>query len=158
VGTIEAVSTPAATNPTHRFSLAADIHRGRSFDSARASIAAVATAGDREHSTLPPLLVISNYQSGGTSLLPSALPSSTTEVTRSSYTTNDTGTSRISGLSDFPVPPTQTSVPSDREVHSRPVPRKDSSPSAASSLPRPSLEDPSQLIAREPRVGEPDAS
>lgn len=157
MGTIEAVSTPAATTPTHRFSLAADIHRGRSLDSVRPSIAAVTTAGDGEQSTLPPLVVVSNYQSGSSGRLPSALPSSTTEVTRSSYTTNDTGTSRISGLSDFPVPPTQTSAPSDREAHSQPVPRKDDSPSAASSFPRPFIEDPSQSVGsavREPHVNE----
>src|SRR6266404_9456448 len=62
--------------------------------------------------TLPQLLVIS------TSLRPNdpqqSVPQSAaiTEATtrsRSSYMTNDTGTnSRISGLSDFPVPPNQT--------------------------------------------------
>ena len=65
---------------------------------------------EEENSVLPPLIV------SGSLLGPQSVPhSAVTEATRSSYTTNDTGTaSRISGLSDFPVPPNQTVVSIDR--------------------------------------------
>ena len=66
-------------------------------------------------STLPPLLVLSTHRGSGL-LDPQSVPQSAmTEMTRSSYMTNDTATvSCISGLSDFPVPPTQTIVSPDR--------------------------------------------
>lgn len=110
------------------------------------------------------------------SLLPAGLPSATTEVTRSSYQTDGTGASRISGLSDFPVPPSQTVVPSDRveilksyfddgsgsdgsgNVRSRPVSSQIDRPSRTSGAgrsQRPSLAGPRQLSeSRERRAGE----
>ena len=67
-------------------------------------------------STLPPLLVLSTHRGSGGHLEPPSAPySAATATTRSSYMTNDTATaSCISGLSDFPVPPTQTIVSLDR--------------------------------------------
>lgn len=66
-------------------------------------------------STLPPLLVVSTHRGSGL-LDPQSVPQSAmTERTRSSYMTNDTATaSCISGLSDFPAPPTQTVVSPDQ--------------------------------------------
>ncbi|KAI0297774.1 hypothetical protein B0F90DRAFT_1819101 [Multifurca ochricompacta] len=129
VGTIEAISsTPVATAPTHRLSFMGDIHGGRSQDSLSLAISAAAGSSslsdEEERSTLPPLR-ISPFRSSVTSsgggdgdglgLLPPALPSARTDMTRSSYMTNETATtSRISGLSDFPIPPNQTIVSSDR--------------------------------------------
>jgi hypothetical protein len=66
--------------------------------------------GEEEEDSTLPLLVDPSSLLGPQS----AVPLSAT-MTRSSYTTNDTGTaSRISGLSDFPVPPNQTVVSLDR--------------------------------------------
>jgi hypothetical protein len=138
MGTVEAVSTPAATAPTHRLSFIGDVHGGYSQESLQS-----AGAGDEEHPLLPPLLTASPLHQGSraSSLLPAAIQSATTEVTRTSYQTDGTGTSRISGLSDFPAPPTQTIVSSDRvellksyfggEAHSRPVSHSTSSPRLA---------------------------
>jgi len=116
----------------------------------------------------PPL-----HQGSRTSLLPAAIHSATTEVTRTSYQTDGTGTSRISGLSDFPAPPNQTIVSSDRvellksyfggEVHSRPVSQTMSSPrsapapassvssSSSSRLQRPAFGESSRLSYERPR-------
>lgn len=130
MGMIEAVSTPAATVSTHRLSFIGDVHKGYSQESLQSG-----SAGDEEHPRLPPLLTASSLHQGSrTSLLPPAIHSAATEVTRSSYQTDGshgTGTSRISGLSEFPAPPTQTIVSSDRvellksyfggEARSRPV-------------------------------------
>lgn len=130
MGTVEAVSTPAATVPTHRLSFAGDVHIRSPGSLVSLHSSAV---DDEEHPLLPPMLVMSDLRHGSsrTSLFPAAFPSATTEVTRSSYQTDGTGTSRISGLSDFPAPPTQTVVSSDRveflksyfsaDAHSRPV-------------------------------------
>jgi hypothetical protein len=68
-------------------------------------------------STLPPLLVLSTNRGSGGGLHHLEPPSApySAGTTRSSYMTNDTGTaSRISGLSDFPIPPTQTVVSLER--------------------------------------------
>ncbi|KAI9431937.1 hypothetical protein H4582DRAFT_1214123 [Lactarius indigo] len=145
VGTVGAASTPLATTSTLRLSFVGDVHRGRSQDSLtlgnyeanRASASSTSTAdatdndddedgngNDNEeeeeaeaerHSTLPPLLVVPSMRASVAE--PQSVPHSaaTTDATRSSYMTNDTGTaSRISGLSDFPVPPNQTVVSLDR--------------------------------------------
>ncbi|KAI0247995.1 hypothetical protein BJV78DRAFT_1156825 [Lactifluus subvellereus] len=167
VGTIEAVSTPAATTAAHRFSFAGDIHGGRSQDSLPPPPVPVAAVEYDEDLTHLPLLVVPTYHHSA-SHHPSSLPSATTEVTRSSYTTNttnDTGTSRISGLSDFPVPPTHTAVSSDRssmlksyfgDAHSRPVSQTDAPRTAASRSRHSSLAGPSQL-SPERHASEPSA-
>lgn len=69
---------------------------------------------EEEDSTLPPLLVVPSIR--GSVLEPQSVPHSAamTDATRSSYMTNDTAASRISGLSDFPLPPNQTVVSLDR--------------------------------------------
>ncbi|KAI0266212.1 hypothetical protein BC834DRAFT_875928 [Gloeopeniophorella convolvens] len=88
MGTVEAVSTPAATTPAHhRLSFAGDVH------------------ADLEPASAPP-------RTASNSLLLQPPPSATTDaaLTRSSYMTNETGTSRMSGLSDFPAPPSQVVV------------------------------------------------
>jgi hypothetical protein len=151
MGTVEAVATPAATVPTHRFSFTGDVHRGRSQDSLRHSTAA------NDDGYLAPqrsLMASPARQSSRSSLLAAALPSAATEVTRSSYLTDGTGTSCISGLSDFPSPPTQTVVSSDRvemlksyfgDASSRPVSQVDGGspePSAASRAQPPVVEGP----------------
>lgn len=169
MGTVEAVSTPAATAPTHRLSFIGDVHRGCSQESLQS-----AGADDEGHPLLPPLLTASPLHQGSrTSLLPAAIHSATTEVTRTSYQTDGTGTSRISGLSDFPTPPTQTIVSSDRvellksyfggEAHSRPVSQTMSSPrsapvpassvssSSSSRLQRPAFGESSRLSHERPR-------
>ncbi|KAH9053338.1 hypothetical protein EDB87DRAFT_238861 [Lactarius vividus] len=140
VGTVGATSTPLATTSALRLSFAGDVHRGRSQDSLtlgnyeadRASASSTSTADatdndddddngndneevEEEDPTLLPLLVVPSMR--GSVLGPQSVPHSatTTDATRSSYMTNDTGTaSRISGLSDFPVPPSQTVVSLDR--------------------------------------------
>ena len=162
MGTIEAVSTPAATTPAHhRFSFAGDIHRGRSQDSLPPPVPTAAVE-DEEDLTLLPLIVVPTYNRATSHL--STLPSATTEVTRSSYTTNttnttnDTGTSRISGLSDFPVPPTHTVVSSEilksylGDANSRSVPQADG-PRTSQQSP---LAGPSQL-SPESHASEPSA-
>ena len=72
-------------------------------------------------SAIPPLLTAaassSSTRGSGLLLGPQSVPHSAaiTDATRSSYMTNNTSTaSRISGLSDFPVPPNQTVVSLDR--------------------------------------------
>jgi len=176
MGTIEAVSTPAATVPTHRLSFAGDVHRGPGSQVSLQSSA----VDDEEHPLLPPMLVMSDLRHGSrTSLLPAAFPSATTDVTRSSYQTDGTGTSRISGLSDFPAPPTQTVVSSDRvellksyfgaDAQSRPVSQTGDaskaepapvssslSSSPSSRLQRPALGGPSR-VSHERSRGEADA-
>jgi hypothetical protein len=154
MGTVEAISTPPATvPPMYRLSFMGDVHGGFSQESlslsrpqSHSQLQVDATANSDSSSSLferPPLLTASSIpppsRSSRGSFLPAGLPSATTEVTRSSYLTDGTGASRISGLSDFPVPPSQTLVPSDRveilksyfddgsssdgsgNVHSRPV-------------------------------------
>lgn len=117
---------------------------------------------EEEDSTLPPLRVMSSSsqqtRSSGGLLRPQSVPHSAamTEATRSSYMTNDTGTaSRISGLSDFPVPPNQTVVSLDRvevlksyfandtQEPSEPA-GQDAPAAAAMPLEEPSLAGPSQ--------------
>ena len=125
MGTVEAVATPIATTPEYRLSFTGIVQGGRSQDSL------LRASADEERSTSSSMLMPSPIPQGSrSSLLPAALPSATTEVTRSSYLTDGTGTSRISGLSDFPAPPTQTVVSSDRveilksyfgDARSRPV-------------------------------------
>ncbi|KAH8983763.1 hypothetical protein EDB92DRAFT_1889742 [Lactarius akahatsu] len=143
VRTVGAASTPLATTPALRLSFVGDVHRGRSQDSltlgnyqadrASASSTSTADATDNddddngndneeeveeaeaeEDPALLPLLVVPSMR--GSVLGPQSVPHSatTTDATRSSYMTNDTGASRISGLSDFPVPPNQTVVSLDR--------------------------------------------
>lgn len=157
MGTVEAITTPSATiPPTYRLSFTGDVHGGVSRESlfisrsqSQSPLGVDATANNDSSVSLleppPPLLVASptgrspRRRSSRSSLLPAGLPSATTEVTRSSYLTDGTGASRISGLSEFPAPPSQTVVPSDRvellksyfedgsgseasgNVHSRPV-------------------------------------
>ena len=169
MGMVEAVSTPAATVSTHRLSFMGDVHRGYSRESLQSG-----GADDEEHPRFPPLLTASPLHGSRTSL-PAAIHSATTEVTRSSYQTDGTGTSRISGLSDFPAPPTQTIVSSDRvellksyfggEAHSRPIsqtigssrsapapaPASSVSSSPSSRLQRPAFEEPSRLSQERPR-------
>jgi hypothetical protein len=176
MGTVEAVSTPAATVPTHRLSFAGDVHRTPGSQESLQSFG----PDDEEHPLLPPMLVTSDLRHGSrTSLLPAGFPSATTDVTRSSYQTDGTGTSRISGLSDFPAPPTQTVVSSDRvellksyfggDARSRPVSQSDDPPraepapvssslssSSSSRLQRPALGGPSR-VSHERSRGEADA-
>jgi serine/arginine repetitive matrix protein 2 len=157
MGTVEAITTPSATvPPTYRLSFTGDVHGGASQESfsisrsqSQSQLRVDATANNNSSASLleppPPLLMASSTgmsprrRSSRSSLLPAGLPSATTEVTRSSYLTDGTGASRISGLSEFPAPPSQTVVPSDRvellksyfddgsgsdasgNVHSRPV-------------------------------------
>jgi serine/arginine repetitive matrix protein 2 len=157
MGTVEAITTPSATvPPTYRLSFTGDVHGGLSQESlsisrsqSQSQLRVDATANNDSSASLleppPPLPMASSTgmsprrRSSRSSLLPAGLPSATTEVTRSSYLTDGTGASRISGLSDFPAPPSQTVVPSDRvellksyfddgsgsdasgNVHSRPV-------------------------------------
>lgn len=158
---VEAVSTPAATVSMHRLSFMGDVHGGYSQESLQSS-----GAGDEEHPRLPPLLTASPLHQGSrTSLLPAAIHSATTEVTRSSYQTDGTGTSRISGLSDFPAPPTQTIVSSDRvellksyfgaEAHSRPVSQTiGSSRSAHAPAPASSVSSPPSSRLQQLAIGE----
>ncbi|KAH9061731.1 hypothetical protein EDB83DRAFT_2385459, partial [Lactarius deliciosus] len=144
VGTVGAASTPLATSSALRLLFVGDVHRGRSQDSltlgnyqadrASASSTSTADATDNdddnddngndneevgeaeaeEDPTVLPLLVVPSMR--GSVLGPQSVPHSaaTTDATRSSYMTNDTGASRISGLSDFPLPPNQTVVSLDR--------------------------------------------
>ncbi|KAI9449668.1 hypothetical protein BJY52DRAFT_1306369 [Lactarius psammicola] len=128
VGTVGVASTPLTTTPALRLSFVGDVHRGRSQDSLtlgnyeanRTSVSSTYTADatdnddddddgnnteeeeeEEEDSTLP------------ATARRASVPHSA--ATRSSYMTNDTGTaSRISGLSDFPIPPNQTVVSLDR--------------------------------------------
>ncbi len=141
VGTVGAASTPLATTPALRLSFVGDVHRGRSqdslilgnYDADRATASSTYTAdatdndddddddgddgddndNEEEDSTLPPLLVVPSIR--GSVLEPQSVPHSAamTDATRSSYMTNDTAASRISGLSDFPLPPNQTVVSLD---------------------------------------------
>ncbi|KAH9959954.1 hypothetical protein BC827DRAFT_1268453 [Russula dissimulans] len=109
MGTIEAVATPVTTVPAYRLSFSGIVDGGRSQESL------LRVSADEERSTPSPMLIPSPIPQGSrSSLFLAALPSATTEVTRSSYLTDGTGTSRMSGLSDFPAPPTQTVVSSDR--------------------------------------------
>ncbi len=132
MGTVEAITTPSATEPPHRLSFMGDVHGGVSQESlslsrsqSQSQLQVNATANNDSSASLleprPPLLLASSSvmslphsRSSRGSPLPAALHSATTEVTRSSYLTDGTGASRISGLSEFPVPPSQTVVPSDR--------------------------------------------
>jgi hypothetical protein len=134
MGTVEAITTPSATvPPTYRLSFSGDVHgrisqeslfTSRSRSRSRSQLRVDATAkNDSSVSLLEPPPPLPMAPSTGTSprrrssrssLLPSGLPSATTEVTRSSYLTDGTGATRISGLSEFPAPPSQTVVPSDR--------------------------------------------
>ena len=128
--TVEAITTPSATiPPTYRLSFMGDVQASVSQESlsisrSQSQLQVDVTANNDNSTALleppPPLLMASSTRlsprrrSSRSSLLPAGLPSATTEVTRSSYLTDGTGTSRISGLSEFPVPPSQTVVPSDR--------------------------------------------
>lgn len=130
MGTVEAITTPSATiPPTYRLSFIGDVHGGVSQESlsmsgSQSQLQVDVTANSDNSTALlepPPQLLMASStrmsprrRSSRSSLLPAGLPSATTEVTRSSYLTDGTGTSRISGLSEFPVPPSQTVVPSDR--------------------------------------------
>jgi hypothetical protein len=133
MGTVEAITTPSATVPlTHRLSFMGDVHGGVSQEflslsrsQSHSQLQVNATANNDSSTSLleprPPLLLASSSvmslphsRSSRGSPLPAALHSATTEVTRSSYLTDGTGASRISGLSEFPAPPSQTVVPSDR--------------------------------------------
>jgi hypothetical protein len=170
MGTVEAITTPSATvPPTYRLSFTGDVHgrvsqeslsTSRSRSRSRSRLQVDATAKNDSSASLleppPPLPMASSTgmsprsRSSRSSLLPSGLPSATTEVTRSSYQTDGTGATRISGLSEFPAPPSQTVVPSDRvellksyfgdgsgsdasgNVHSRPVSSQIDRPAKAS--------------------------
>lgn len=190
MGTVEAISTPSATvPPMYRLSFMGDVHGGFSQESLSVSrsrsrsqslLQVDATANnDSSSSLLEPrshLMAPHRSRSSRSSLIPAGLPSATTEVTRSSYLTDGTGASRISGLSDFPAPPSQTVVPSDRvemlksflddgsgsdgsgNAHSRPVSSQIDRPSRASGAARsqrPSLVGPSRLSqSRERPAGE----
>ena len=132
MGTVEAITTPSATvPPTYRLSFTGDVHGGLSQESlsisrsqSQSQLQVGATTNNNSSASLlePPLPLLAASSTGmsprrrssRSSLLPAGLPSATTEVTRSSYLTDGTGASRISGLSDFPAPPSQTVVPSDR--------------------------------------------
>lgn len=132
IGTVEAITTPSATiPPRYRLSFIGDVHGGISQESlsisrsqSQSQLQVDATANNDSSASLleppPPLLMASSTgmsprrRSSRSSLLQAGLPSATTEVTRSSYLTDGTGASRISGLSEFPAPPSQTVVPSDR--------------------------------------------
>lgn len=130
MGTVEAITTPSATvPPTYRLSFIGDVHGGVSQESLSTSrsrsqsrLQVDATSNNNSSASLlepppPPLIASSTSprsRSSRSSLLPAGLPSATTEVTRSSYLTDGTGASRISGLSEFPAPPSQMVVPSDR--------------------------------------------
>ena len=130
MGTVEAIVTPSATiPPTYRLSFIGDVHGGVSQESlsisrsqSRSRLQVDATSNNNSSASLlepppvPPILSSTSprSRSNTSSLIPAGLPSATTEVTRSSYLTDGTGASRISGLSEFPVPPSQMVVPSDR--------------------------------------------
>ena len=132
MGTVEAITTPSATvPPTYRLSFIGDVHGVASQESlsisrsqSQSQLQVDARTNNNSSASLleppPPLLMAtstgtsSRRRSSRSSLLPAGLPSATTEVTRSSYLTDGTGASRISGLSEFPAPPSQTVVPSDR--------------------------------------------
>ncbi|KAI9511037.1 hypothetical protein F5148DRAFT_1281206 [Russula earlei] len=160
MGTVEAVSTPPATIPAYRLSFMGDV-QGHSQESLLR-----VTADTRAPSTPSPILASIAHQGSRTSLLPAALPSATTEATRSSYLTDGTGTSRISGLSDFPAPPTQTVVSSDRvevlnsyfdDAHSRPVSRAEGpSGTVASPSPPPASGSESDRLSEERPAGKVD--
>jgi len=171
MGMVEAITTPSATvPPTYRLSFMGDVHGGVSQESLSLSrpqsqsqlqVDATANNGSSVSLLIPPPLpphmasstgMSSHSRSSRGSFLPAGLPSATTEVTRSSYLTDGTGASRISGLSDFPAPPSQMVVPSDRvevlksyfddgsgsdasgsgNVHSRPVSSQIDRPAKAS--------------------------
>jgi hypothetical protein len=188
MGTVEAISTPSAVvPPMYRLSFMGDVHGGFSQESlslprSQSQLHLDATPNNDSSSSLferPSLLMASSIfiprQSGSSrgSLPPAGLPSATTEVTRSSYLTDGTGASRISGLSEFPVPPSQTVVPSDRvgilksyfddgsgsdgsgNIQSRPVSSLIDRPAGASGAARsqrPSLVGPSRLSESRERL------
>jgi serine/arginine repetitive matrix protein 2 len=135
IGTVEAITTPSAMiPPRYQLSFIGDVHGGISRESlfisrsqSQSQLQVDATANNDSSASLlePPLPLLMASSTGmsprrrssRSSLLQAGLPSATTEVTRSSYLTDGTGASRISGLSEFPAPPSQTVVPSDRVEH-----------------------------------------
>ena len=163
MGTVEAITTPSATvPPTYRLSFIGDVH-GRvsqeslSISRSQSRLQVDARSNNNSSASLlepPPLPPLpsstSPHSRSSRGSLPAGLPSATTEVTRSSYLTDGTGASRISGLSEFPVPPSQMVVPSDRveflksyfdegsgsdasgNLHSRPVSSQIDRPAKAS--------------------------
>lgn len=194
MGTVEAITTPSATvPPTYRLSFTGDVHGGLSQESlsisrsqSQSQLQVDATTHNDSSASLleppPPLPtgMAPRRRSSRSSLLQAGLPSATTEVTRSSYLTDGTGASRISGLSEFPAPPSQTVVPSDRvellksyfddgsgsdasgNVHSRPVSSQIDRPAKASRAEgpvrsrRPSPIGPSRLSESRERAREAD--
>ncbi|KAF8268111.1 hypothetical protein EI94DRAFT_1800872 [Lactarius quietus] len=126
VGTVGVAPTPLATTPADtRLSFAvSSTYTGDATDNDDHDEDGDDVDDDDDEgegdSTLPPLLVVSTMRSSGSGHLdisqPQSVPQSAmTEATRSSYMTNDTATaSCISGLSDFPVPPSQTIVSLER--------------------------------------------
>lgn len=89
VGSIEAVSTPPIINTPHRFSTELSLigHTAADFG---------VTIDDRRDSDYLEPRVVSERSTLLTPISPNA---------RSSYMTSNTDTSRMSGLSDFPAPP-----------------------------------------------------
>ncbi|KAI0063839.1 hypothetical protein BV25DRAFT_1899064 [Artomyces pyxidatus] len=103
LGTVEAVSTPAAMSTDQRFSGHLSL------------IGEVGSRRSSEEGGLPTedsTITVRPRVISTTSL--SAPRSAYTELTRSSYITNGTDTSRMSGLSEFPAPPQQFVVSADR--------------------------------------------
>jgi serine/arginine repetitive matrix protein 2 len=180
MGTVEAITTPSATvPPTYRLSFIGDVHgrvsqeslsTSRSQSQSRLQVDAPSNNNSSASLLEPPPLPLlvsstsSRSRSSRSSIPPAGLPSATTDVTRSSYLTDGTGASRISGLSEFPAPPSQMVVPSDRveflksyfdegsgsdasgNGHSRPVSSQKASGAEASVRSRrPSSVGPSQL-------------
>ncbi|EKM57675.1 uncharacterized protein PHACADRAFT_26288 [Phanerochaete carnosa HHB-10118-sp] len=102
VGSIEAVSTPPVIFTPQRQSQIISLieHSAPGEPEDERGIAAAAAAYFRRDSepAEPRLLLVPSPRS--------TLPSPLTPNTRSSYMTSNTDTSRMSGLSDFPAPPT----------------------------------------------------
>ncbi|KAH8082808.1 hypothetical protein BXZ70DRAFT_585687 [Cristinia sonorae] len=98
VGEIEAVVTPPIITTPHRESTRLSVIQ---------DLVDQLEPGQDEEDGLSPLRAISQYSvpSRYSSLVSPLSPN----ATRASYMTSDTEPSRMSGLSDFPVPPTQTS-------------------------------------------------
>lgn len=116
VGEVEASSTPPVVTSPHRASTRLSL-----VDDENSGVSNLRPP-TQDEDNLSPLRVPSQYSSLPSRYSSFSAPLSLPDGTRMSYMTTDTDPSRMSGLSDFPVPPTNInhtpSVPFDHQQSS----------------------------------------